>query len=108
MQWFPVLTCVPFTVSTDNDQLSDSVQIQAVQNKTRNALEEYVRLHRPDSSSRFGQLLIKLTSLGAVEPQILEHVFFNKLIGRASINSLLEDILRANTLCSHAKNPAAV
>lgn len=90
----------------DNDQLSDSVQIQAVQNKTRNALEEYVRLHRPEASSRFGQLLIKLTSLGAVDPQVLEHVFFNKLIGAASIDSLVDDILRANTLSSYAKSAA--
>ena len=86
--------------------MSDSVQIQAIQNKTRNALEEYVRLHRPESSSRFGQLLIKLTSLGAVDPQVLEHVFFNKLIGAASIDSLVDDILRANTLGSYAKSAA--
>ncbi|RMX37799.1 hypothetical protein pdam_00023042 [Pocillopora damicornis] len=90
----------------DNDQLTDLVQIQAIQNKTRNALEEYVRLNRPESSGRFGQLLIKLTSLGAVEPHIIEHVFFNKLIGGASINNLVDDILRANTLISHAKNSA--
>lgn len=93
-------------VSTDNDQLTDLVQIQAIQNKTRNALEEYVRLNRLESSGRFGQLLIKLTSLGAVEPHIIEHVFFNKLIGGASINNLVDDILRANTLISHAKNSA--
>ena len=86
--------------------LTDLVQIQAIQNKTRNALEEYVRLNRPESSGRFGQLLIKLTSLGAVEPHIIEHVFFNKLIGGASINNLVDDILRANTLISHAKNSA--
>lgn len=86
----------------DIDQLSDAVQVQAVQNKTRNALEEYIRVQRPQAPSRFGQLLIKITSLGAVDPTILEHVFFNKLIGGASINGLVDDILRANSLGSHA------
>lgn len=102
----PLTNVSPINVSTDNDQLSDLVQIQAIQNKTRNALEEYIRLNHPESSSRFGQLLIKLTSLGAVEPHIIEHVFFNKLIGGASINNLVDDILRANTLMSHAKSSA--
>ena len=92
---------------TDIDQLSDAVQIQAVQNKTRNALEEYLRLHRPQAPSRFGQLLIKLTSLSAVDPKILEHVFFNKLIGGTSINSLVDDILRANSLGWHGNVKAS-
>jgi len=91
----------------DIDQLSDTVQIQAVQNKTRNALEEYIRLYRPQTPSRFGQLLIKLTSLGAVDPKILEHVFFTKLIGGATINSLVDDILRANSLSSQAVDKSA-
>ena len=95
-------------ILTDIDQLSDAVQIQAVQNKTRNALEEYLRLHRPQAPSRFGQLLIKLTSLGAVDPKILEHVFFNKLIGGTSINSLVDDILRANSLGWHSNVKASI
>ena len=91
-----------FAILTDIDQLSDAVQVQAVQNKTRNALEEYIRVHRPQAPSRFGQLLIKITSLGAVDPTILEHVFFNELIGGASINGLVDGILRANSLAAHA------
>lgn len=82
--------------------------MQAVQNKTRNALEEYIRLHRPQAPSRFGQLLIKLTSVGAVDSTILEHVFFNKLIGAASINGLVDDILRAHSLSSHTNVKSAV
>lgn len=91
----------------DIDQLSDAVQVQAIQNKTRNALEEYIRLYKAQAPSRFGQLLIKLTSVGSVDPKMLERVFFNKLIGGASINSLVDDILRANYLSSHANVKSA-
>lgn len=86
----------------DIDQLTDAVQVQAVQNKTRNALEEYLRMHRAHAPNRLGQLLIKLTSICAVDPKMLEHVFFNKLIGGAAINGLVDDILRANYLSSHS------
>ena len=86
--------------TTDSDHIGDSVQVQAVQNKTQNALEEYTRTHHKQTPSRFGQLLVKLTTLGAVNNVVIEHVFFNRLLGGASIAGLVEDILRAKDLDS--------
>ena len=89
--------------STDSDQLSDSIQVQAVQNKTHNALEEHTRSRQPQNPKRFGQLLLKLTTLGAVDCKVIEHVFFKRLLGGASIYTLVDDILRAKTLGSPAE-----
>ncbi|EDO44574.1 predicted protein, partial [Nematostella vectensis] len=84
----------------DTEQLADAVQIQAVQNKTQNALEEYIRVHYPQTPNRFGQVLLRLTALGAVECKIIEHVFFNKLLGSTSIYTLVDDILLSKELNS--------
>ena len=89
-----------FSLSLDSEHIGDTVQVQAVQNKTQNALEEYTRTHYKQNPSRFGQLLVKLTSLGGLDCAVIEHVFFNSLLDGASIASLVEDILRAKNLDS--------
>ncbi|KAK3737530.1 hypothetical protein QZH41_010650, partial [Actinostola sp. cb2023] len=81
----------------DTEHLADTVQIQAIQNKTQNALEEYIRMY-PQLPNRFGQTLLRLVALGSVESRIMEHVFFNELLGGTSIYTLVDGILRAKDI----------
>ncbi|KXJ20293.1 COUP transcription factor 1 [Exaiptasia diaphana] len=81
----------------DTEHLADTVQIQAIQNKTQNALEEYIRMYH-HVPNRFGQTLLRLVALGSVESRIIEHVFFNELLGGASIYTLVDGILRTKDI----------
>lgn len=91
-----MISCYIF--SPDTDHLADAVQIQAIQNKTQNALEEYIRVHHAQIPNRFGQTLIRLAALGSVESRVIEHVFFNQLLGGASIYTVVDGILRTKDL----------
>lgn len=83
--------------SLDTEHLADTVQIQAIQNKTQNALEEYIRMY-PQLPNRFGQTLLRLVALGSVDSRIIEHVFFDELLAGASIYTLVDGILRSKDI----------
>ena len=90
-----------FLVDTDN--LMEPAQVQTLQTKTQRALEEYILSRYSDKANRQGQVLIKLFFLRSVESSIIEQLFFMDMIGRASIHTLVEDILRTNTIDTETK-----
>ncbi|KAK3759868.1 hypothetical protein RRG08_028870 [Elysia crispata] len=73
--------------------LSDMSHIENIQEKSQCALEEYVRSQYPTQPTRFGKLLLRLPSLRTVSAQVIEQLFFVRLVGKTPIETLIRDML---------------
>ena len=73
--------------------LSDSGNIEQLQEKSQCALEEYCRSQYPNQTSRFGKLLLRLPSLRTVSASVIEKLFFVRLVGKTPIETLIRDML---------------
>src|SRR5205085_738613 len=79
--------------STDACGLSDVAHIESLQEKSQCALEEYCRTQYPNQPTRFGRLLLRLPSLRTVSSQVIEQLFFVRLVGKTPIENLIRDML---------------
>ncbi|BFY98294.1 hypothetical protein BsWGS_01335 [Bradybaena similaris] len=79
--------------SSDACGLSDMNHIESIQEKSQCALEEYVRSQYPNQPTRFGKLLLRLPSLRTVSAQVIEQLFFVRLVGKTPIETLIRDML---------------
>ncbi|XP_028967405.1 steroid receptor seven-up, isoforms B/C [Galendromus occidentalis] len=95
----PEYSCLKAIVlfTTDACGLSDVTQVESLQEKTQSSLEEYCRAQYPQQPSRFGKLLLRLPSLRTVSSQTIEHLFFVRLVGKTSIETLIRDMLLGNS-----------
>ena len=73
--------------------LSDATHIESLQEKSQCALEEYVRTQYPNQPTRFGKLLLRMPSLRSVSAQVIEQLFFVRLVGKTPIETLIRDML---------------
>lgn len=73
--------------------LSDVTHIESLQEKSQCALEEYCRTQYPNQPTRFGKLLLRLPSLRTVSSQVIEQLFFVRLVGKTPIETLIRDML---------------
>ncbi|XP_025835020.1 nuclear receptor subfamily 2 group C member 1 isoform X2 [Agrilus planipennis] len=80
--------------SPDQSGLLMKKQVEKIQEKTFQALRHYVSNNFPNDDDRFPRLLLRLPSLRALDPQILEELFFSSLIGQVQIDSVIPYILR--------------
>lgn len=67
--------------------------IESLQEKSQCALEEYCRSQYPNQPTRFGKLLLRLPSLRTVSSQVIEQLFFVRLVGKTPIETLIRDML---------------
>merc|ERR1711884_253987 len=79
--------------TTDACGLTDSTAIEQLQEKSQCALEEYCRTHYPNQPTRFGKLLLRLPSLRTVSSQVIEQLFFVRLVGKTPIETLIRDMI---------------
>ncbi|GFY34011.1 hypothetical protein TNCV_4597191 [Trichonephila clavipes] len=79
--------------SRDACGLSDVAHIESLQEKSQCALEEYCRTQYPNQPTRFGKLLLRLPSLRTVSSQVIEQLFFVRLVGKTPIETLIRDML---------------
>ncbi|XP_049532576.1 nuclear receptor subfamily 2 group F member 1-B isoform X2 [Anopheles darlingi] len=79
--------------TTDACGLSDVTHIESLQEKSQCALEEYCRSQYPNQPTRFGKLLLRLPSLRTVSSQVIEQLFFVRLVGKTPIETLIRDML---------------
>lgn len=85
----------------DAPGLSNSQAIEQLQEKSQCALEEYCRSQYPNQPTRFGRLLLRLPSLRTVSSQVIEQVFFLRLVGKTPIETLIRDmVLNGNSNAS--------
>ena len=73
--------------------LSNAQGIEQLQEKSQCALEEYCRTQYPNQPTRFGRLLLRLPSLRTVSSQVIEQVFFLRLVGKTPIETLIRDMV---------------
>lgn len=73
--------------------LTDMNHVESIQEKSQCALEEYVRSQYPNQPTRFGKLLLRLPSLRTVSSQVIEQLFFVRLVGKTPIETLIRDML---------------
>ncbi|KOC59963.1 Steroid receptor seven-up, isoforms B/C [Habropoda laboriosa] len=91
----PCHTSSPFSSSSCSYAcgLSDVAHIESLQEKSQCALEEYCRTQYPNQPTRFGKLLLRLPSLRTVSSQVIEQLFFVRLVGKTPIETLIRDML---------------
>ncbi|VVC98476.1 unnamed protein product [Leptidea sinapis] len=82
-----------FSSISDACGLSDVPHIESLQEKSQCALEEYCRSQYPNQPTRFGKLLLRLPSLRTVSSQVIEQLFFVRLVGKTPIETLIRDML---------------
>ncbi|XP_031468253.1 nuclear receptor subfamily 2 group F member 1-B-like, partial [Phasianus colchicus] len=70
--------------------LSEPGQVEAVQERSQRALEEYELGRQP---GRFGRLLLRLPALRRVSSAVIEQLFFVRLVGKTPIETLIRDML---------------
>merc|ERR1712062_665190 len=88
--------------TSDAPALTDVQVIEQMQEKSQCALEEYCRTQYPNHPTRFGRLLLRLPSLRTVSSQVIEQVFFLRLVGKTPIETLIRDMVLSgsNSTCS--------
>jgi len=79
--------------TSDAPALTDVQVIEQMQEKSQCALEEYCRTQYPNQPTRFGRLLLRLPSLRTVSSQVIEQLFFVRLVGKTPIETLIRDMI---------------
>lgn len=85
-----------FFVETDG--LVDASQVQVTQNKCHRALEEHATSTNPGDRDRSGRILLTILTLSTFEERDVEAMFLSAVLGHASVTSLMENILCADTV----------
>ncbi|XP_069694352.1 orphan steroid hormone receptor 2 isoform X2 [Periplaneta americana] len=83
--------------SADHPGLSARRQVEKFQEKAFQELRSYVNQTFPEDRDRFPRLLLRLPPLRALQPQVMEELFFAGLIGNVQIDSVIPYILRMGT-----------
>ncbi|KAJ8938298.1 hypothetical protein NQ318_020357 [Aromia moschata] len=94
--------------STDQPDVLLRKQIEKLQEKSFQGLRSYENNCFPEDNDRFPRLLLRLPPLRALEPNILEELFFAGLIGQVQIDSVIPYILRMGNTISNPSNSRQV
>ncbi|XP_046676845.1 retinoic acid receptor RXR-alpha-A [Homalodisca vitripennis] len=73
--------------------LKSQAEVESLREKVYATLEEYTRLTHPQEPGRFAKLLLRLPALRSISLKCLEHLFFYQIIGDASIDGFLMEML---------------
>ncbi len=93
----------------DAPGLTNAQAIEQLQEKSQCALEEYCRTQYPNQPTRFGRLLLRLPSLRTVSSQVIEQVFFLRLVGKTPIETLIRDmVLNGSTSTAGTSPPSSL
>jgi len=93
----PTLHMYQRLFSIDACGLTDVAHIESIQERAQCALEDYVRTQYPGQPTRFGKLLLRLPSLRTVSAQVIEQLFFVRLVGKTRIETLIRDMMMSGT-----------
>jgi len=83
--------------SIDACGVTDVAHIESIQEKAQCALDDYVRTQYPGQPTRFGKLLLRLPSLRTVSANVIEQLFFVRLVGKTRIETLIRDMMLSGT-----------
>lgn len=87
--------CTKAIVFFDPDAkgLSDPQRIKGIRYQIQVNLEDYINDRQYESRGRFGELLLLIPALQSIAWQMIEQIQLAKLIGKAQIDSLLQEML---------------
>ena len=97
VQWYSVSVysdTVTDLFVADHPGLLTRRQVEKFQEKAFQELRSYVSQAFPEDRDRFPRLLLRLPPLRALQPQVMEELFFAGLIGNVQIDSVIPYILR--------------
>lgn len=77
----------------DTKELGEVDQVETIRERYIATLCQYVKKTYPDDPNRLAHLLLRLPPLKAIALQVLEHLFFFKLIGDVPIDTFLLEML---------------
>lgn len=76
-------------------KMSESLQVELLQDQTHVMLAEYCAGKSPPSKIRFGKLLLILPLIRRIGGRTLEQLFFRQTIGEIPIQRLLSDMFKS-------------
>jgi hypothetical protein len=82
----------------DAKGLSDPQRIKAIRYQIQVNLEDYINDRQYESRGRFGELLLLIPALQSIAWQMIEQIQLAKLIGKAQIDSLLQEMLLGGSI----------
>lgn len=81
----------------DGSPITQTQQIEIFQDTSQSSLEQYIRSQYPSQTTRFGKLLLMLSSLRKVEPAVTEQLFFADVLRGASMGDVLKKMLTSGS-----------
>lgn len=81
----------------DGSPITQTQQIEILQDTSQSSLEQYIRSQYPSQTTRFGKLLLMLSSLRKVEPAVTEQLFFADVLRGASMGDVLKKMLTSGS-----------
>ena len=81
----------------DGSPITQPQQIEVLQDTSQSSLEQYIRNQHSNQPTRFGKLLLMLSSLRKVEPAVIEQLFFAEVLRGASMGDVLKKMLTNNS-----------
>ncbi|OWA54353.1 Hepatocyte nuclear factor 4-alpha [Hypsibius exemplaris] len=102
--------CMKAVVFFDPDAkgLSDPQRIKAIRYQIQVNLEDYINDRQYESRGRFGELLLLIPALQSIAWQMIEQIQMAKLIGKAQIDSLLQEMLLGGSIQAGIALPPAL
>ena len=85
-------------INSSNRALREFHSVAALQDQAQVCLSKYIESTYRNQSFRFGKILLLLPSLRHVRGKTIEEVFFRKTIGGISIERLLVDMFKSESL----------
>ncbi|GAV08435.1 hypothetical protein RvY_18123-2 [Ramazzottius varieornatus] len=101
--------CTKAIVFFDPDAkgLSDPQRIKHIRYQIQVNLEDYINDRQYESRGRFGELLLLIPALQSIAWQMIEQIQLAKLIGKAQIDSLLQEMLLGGQVSLAGTSPNA-
>ncbi|XP_043231774.1 nuclear receptor subfamily 2 group F member 1-B-like isoform X1 [Amphibalanus amphitrite] len=79
--------------TTDACGLQDVAHIESLQDKSLSALMEYCSTQYPEQRLRASKLLLQLRTLRSISSDVIEQLFFVRLVGKTPITTLIRDMV---------------
>lgn len=88
---------IVFSFTLDGSPITQPQQIEVLQDTSQSSLEQYIKSQYSNQPTRFGKLLLMLSSLRKIEPAIIEQLFFSEVLRGASMGDVLKKMLTSNS-----------
>ena len=79
--------------ASDACGLQDVAHIESLQDKSLSALMEYCSTQYPEQRLRASKLLLQLRTLRSISSDVIEQLFFVRLVGKTPITTLIRDMV---------------